>query len=48
MKVTPPDIIRRVNSPAMSAKESRLYRRSSGRGRSHAEIREEASWLVPL
>ena len=43
-----PDLDMRVDSPAMSAKGSRPYRRTSGRGRSHIEIREEASWVVQL
>ena len=40
-QTSPPARERRVNSPALSARGSRLSRRTSGWGRSHEEIRDE-------
>ena len=37
----------RVDSPALSGRGSRPSRRNSGWGRSHEEIRDVASWMVP-
>ena len=43
----PPDLDMRVDTPAFSGKGSRNSHRTSGRGRSHKEIQDIASWVVP-
>ena len=42
-----PDCDRRVDSPYLSARGSRPSGRTSGWGRSHEEVRDVASWVVP-
>ena len=44
---SPPDLDRRVDSPALSGRGSRPSGRTSGWGRSHEDIPEVASWVVP-
>ena len=43
----PPDLDRWVDSPALSGRGSRPSGRTSGRGRSHDDIPDVASWVLP-
>src|SRR5574337_789370 len=44
---SPPDLDGRVDSPALSGRGSRPSGRTSGLGRSHEDIPDVASWVVP-
>ena len=44
---SPPDLDRRVDSPALSGRGSRPSRPTSRGVRSHTETREVASWVMP-
>src|SRR5574337_918860 len=44
---SPPDLDRRVDSPALSGRGSRPSARTPGSGRSHEDIPDVASWVVP-
>ena len=43
----PPHLEMKVDSPALSGKESRRYRCPSRGGQSHIETQQEPSWIVP-